>query len=159
MLDIKAWVDENNKIFYEFYEKPTKSRNLISKESAMPLAKKIDSLSQEVFRRLHNTKEEVKWERKVLILDKFMTELKASGYSHHDRYVILNSGITRYTKLRQKDKDGKRPFYRKQSFQREERKEEKEKKKVTWFQQKENKYSSVFFIPPTPNRNERREIQ
>ena len=44
----------------------------------MAMNKKIDSLSQEVFRRLHNTKQEVEWEDKVVILTKFMSEVMAS---------------------------------------------------------------------------------
>ena len=76
MLDLKVWLNEEQHIFYQFYEKPTKSRLVISKDSAMPIKKKIDSLSQEIFRRLHNTKEEVSWEVKVAILNKFMNELK-----------------------------------------------------------------------------------
>ena len=41
MLDVKAWLDENNgnEIFYLFYEKPTKNRYVISKDSAMPTSK------------------------------------------------------------------------------------------------------------------------
>ena len=35
--------------FYKFYEKLTKLRLVISKESAMPMRKKMDTLSQEVF--------------------------------------------------------------------------------------------------------------
>ena len=58
MLDVKVWLkeSENDQIFYMFYEKPTKNRYVISKNSAMPLNKKIETLSQKVFRRLHNTK-------------------------------------------------------------------------------------------------------
>ena len=54
MLDVKVWINSEvaNKVFYEFFEKPTKSVFVISKNSAMPLAKKIDALSQGVFRRL-----------------------------------------------------------------------------------------------------------
>ena len=82
MLDVKVWIKQeaDNTIYYEFYEKPTKCVYVISKDSAMPLAKKIDTLSQGVFRRLHNTKHEVEWENKITMLEKYMTELKASGY-------------------------------------------------------------------------------
>ena len=57
MLDIQVWINEEdqNKIYYSFYEKQTKCPFVMSKFSAMPNSKKIECLSQEVFRRLHNT--------------------------------------------------------------------------------------------------------
>ena len=79
-----------------------------------------------------------------------MAEVKASGYSEADRYEVLRSGITRYERLKEMEKEGKRPFYRRKNFKRNERKEEKEKKKKNWFKSKNNKFTSVFFVPPTP---------
>ena len=152
MLDMKVWVDdESSDIFYEFYEKPTKNRYLISKDSAMPMRKKIDSLSQGVFRRLHNTKHELSWNVKVVILEKYMTELKASGYSERDRYEILRSGIYRYENLRKMEDEGKRPFFGNRLFNRNERDTIKARKKTNWFQNRDNNFASVFFVPPTPN--------
>ena len=61
MLDLKVRLNENDKgrIYYSFYEKPTKCPFVMSRNSAMPLKKKIEFLSQEAFRRLHNTKKEI----------------------------------------------------------------------------------------------------
>ena len=152
MLDVKAWVEENsNEIYYEFYEKPTKNPLVISKDSAMPKSKKINTISQEVFRRLHNTKHEIDWKRKTEILEKYMKELKASGYSESDRQEVLKSGIKRYESLRRKEEKGERPFFRSRDFQRNERDEDKERKRGSWFKQNNNKYKTVFFVPPTPN--------
>ena len=131
MLDVQVWMDPiKYNVYYKFYEKPTKIRYIISKDSAMPVSKKIETLSQEVFRRLHNTKHELPWETKVEILEKYMTELKASGYTEIDRYEILKSGIIRYEKLREKEVEGTRPFFRPKNFQRKAREEEKEDKLV-----------------------------
>ena len=81
MLDTKVWLnrEDENKIYYIFYEKPTKSDYVMSKRSAMPLSKKIEYLGQEVFRRLHNSKPEIKCEEKLNIMNKFMIKLKISG--------------------------------------------------------------------------------
>ena len=116
----------------------------------MTLSKKIQTLSQEVFRRLHNTSHLIAWEKKTSILEKFMTELRASGYSEHDRYQILHSGITSYNNLRKKEESGERPFFRNRQYQRNKRNEEKAAKKGSWFKTAENKYTTVFFVPPTP---------
>ena len=84
---------------------------MITKDSAMPTRNKINTLSQEVFRRLHNTSSEVPWDQIVVVLDKFMNELKASGYSKKDRAEILMSGVWRFDKLKNKEERGLRPFY------------------------------------------------
>ena len=151
MLDTKVWIDEEDKIYHQFFEKPTKSKMVISKESAMPLSKKIDILSNEVFRRLHNTSHDIEWENKVPILEKFMIELKLSGYSENDRAEILKSGVRRYEELKEKEARGIRPFYSKRNFEDMKRHEEKRTKKTNWFNLKNNNYSTVFFVPPTPN--------
>ena len=96
----------------------------------MPVSKKIETLSQETFRRLHNTKHEIKWDVKVKILEKFMSELMFCGYSEYDRYQILKSGYQRYQKLRLKEDKGERPFFRSRTFNANDRIEEKEKKKT-----------------------------
>ena len=149
MLDIKVWKEEQI-IYYQFYEKPTKNRFVISKDSAMPISKKIDTLSNEVFRRLHNTKHELEWQVKVEILEKYMAELMASGYTERDRHEILKSGIKRYENLRQKEEDGVRPFFRNRNFEKNKRKEDKENKRSNWFKNTTNRYKTVFFVPPTP---------
>ena len=46
MLYMRVWIDkESQDIFHEFYEKPTRNGYVISKDSAMPMVKKMDSLS------------------------------------------------------------------------------------------------------------------
>ena len=88
MLDVKVWLNSNddNKIYYSFYEKPTKSQYVMSKVSAMPISKKIEYIGQEVFCRLHNTKREVSNDQKIEMMNLFMMKLKMSGYDDHDRY-------------------------------------------------------------------------
>ena len=94
MLDVQVWINEadGNKVYYSFYEKPTRSPYVISKSSAMPLRKKFECLSQEVFRRLHNTKQEIHNEEMIVIMNKFMLELKMSGYNTADRFQNIQAG-------------------------------------------------------------------
>ena len=114
----------------------------------MPKSKKFDTLSQEVFQRLHNTKDEIEWETKVEMLEKFMSELKASGYNESDRYEILKSGINRYKSLRKKEEEGLRPFFRSKFFRRKERDEEKSQRKVNWFRKHDNKFTLLLYATP-----------
>ena len=154
MLDVKVWLNQKdeNKIYYTFFEKPTKSPFVMSKSSAMPITKKIECLGQEVFRRLHNMKKELEEEEKTKVLNDFMIKLKISGYNEYDRLQILKSGINAYENLRSKEEDGKRPFFRSREYNATERKREKKDKKTNWFKKSKtnNQYSSVFFVPSTP---------
>ena len=54
-----------------------------------------------------------------------MAELKISGYSENDRAEILKSGIRRYENLRDKERKGIRPFFRKRTYEEKKRHEEK----------------------------------
>ena len=116
----------------------------------MPINKKIQTLGQEIFRRLHNTKAEIDWEVKVRILEKFMAEVKASGYTEKDRYEILRSGIGSYRNVKKKEEEGLRPFFRNKFFERNQRNNAKDSKKGNWFKQRDNKFTTVFFVPPSP---------
>ena len=133
MLDLEVWIDENsNEINYAFYEKVTKCPYVISKNSAMSTSKKMECLSQEVFRRLHNTRENLHNDEIIDIMNKFMLKLKMSGYNCYDRYQILTSGYNHFEKLKAKAEHGLRPFYRNKNFQKTERKREKSNKKTNW---------------------------
>ena len=112
-------------------------------------------MGQEVFRRLHNTKIEIHGNEIVDIMNKFMMNLKISGYNSFDRYQILQSGFNCYEKLRSKVDNGSRPFYRNRHFEKRKRKYEKLEKKTSWFTKKASApspspFSSVFFVPSTP---------
>ena len=123
----------------------------MSKVSAMPITKKIEYLGQEVFRRLHNTEKEINDEEKVDMMNQFMLKLKRSGYSEHDRFEILKSGYRNFEKLRLKEDQGMRPFYRSRNLTNFRKEEKKQEKKYNWYKKENNNfYTSVFFVPATP---------
>ena len=61
VLDIKVNINdnENNRIDFEFYEKPTQNCRVILASSALSFTKKRTILTQEGLRRLRNTKMEL----------------------------------------------------------------------------------------------------
>ena len=90
---------------------------------------------------------------KIKILNKFMLELKMSGYSEMDRYEILRSGYISYEKLILKKEMGLRLFYQSRHFEREKTKGRKQEEKTNWFKKEGNtgkQFASVFFVPSTP---------
>ena len=89
---------------------------------------------------------------KNIPLNRFMEDLKLSGYDEKDRKTILFGGMKTYEKLKLKEIQGLRPFYRSNSFKKEERKSKKVRKKTNWFNSKpgQENYQAVMFIESTP---------
>ena len=116
ILDIKVSVNSDNLIDYIFYQKPMASKKVILKSSAMSYRNKIITLTQECFRRLHNTSESIEESVKIVILNKFMKSLKLSGYGESERLLILESGLNTFEKLKKREVEGERPFQRSWEF-------------------------------------------
>ena len=112
VLDMKVGLNDQYEVEYVFYEKPMKSKMVIGKASALPNNVKMKTLTQEVFRRMHNTKETILEEHKSTMLTEYMKKLKTSGYTQEERYNILIGGMNTYNKLKKLEKEGKRKFYR-----------------------------------------------
>ena len=111
----------------------------------------MNILTQECFRRLHNTSEFVEPEIKEGILNEFMADLKLSGYNEKDREIILRGGIYTYSKLKLKEVNKVRPFYRTRE---EQIKSKTDNDKVkNWFKKGKNggKFKSVMFVDATPD--------
>ena len=105
------WV-EDNKILYQFYEKPMVSKLVIMEQSALSTKVKIQVLAQEVVRRRRNTHMGEKREKVDEIMTRFMMKLKYSGYNRETRWEILKSGTRRYNRLVKEEREGKRTLNR-----------------------------------------------
>ena len=79
LLDLAVRKAEDNSIDYIYYEKPSSSKFLMMKQSAMPFRTKVSCLTQEVRRRLKNTRARMPWEVKASILTKMLANMKRSG--------------------------------------------------------------------------------
>ena len=82
VLDVEVNINknENNKIDYEFYEKPTNNKRIILEDAALPSKQKRTILTQECLRRLRNTKIELGEAIEIKHLNNFMLKMKNSGY-------------------------------------------------------------------------------
>ena len=116
---------DDQRVFYNFYQKPMKSRLLILKTSAMSKSQRMNILTQKVFRRLHNAILEVDDEVKTGIMNNFMVDMKESGYNERERLSVLKSGLKTYENIEDKVKKGDRPFYRPAGFNKDARRKEK----------------------------------
>ena len=95
ILDIMASINKElqNRIAYEFFEKPTKNKFVILSSSAISAKQKRTILTQECLRRLRNTKIELGEKVQNQYLNEFMVKLKNSGYPVQNRRQILDSAL------------------------------------------------------------------
>ena len=75
----------SGKIEYIFYKKTVANRLGTLKTSPYSIKNKMTILTQECFRRLHNTSEHADQKVKETILNEFMIDLKLSGYNEKER--------------------------------------------------------------------------
>ena len=154
VLDVKVDVneEEDNRIDFEFFEKPTKNPRVILASSALSISQKRTILTQECLRRLRNTKLELGLEIQRKHLNLFMLKLKNSGYDQKFRKEILNSALQAFDKMKADDESGAKPMYRNRQWNFEERQRTKLNRKQNWWNNKNSKlqYTSVLFVTPTP---------
>jgi hypothetical protein len=154
VLDLKVNVnhDEQNRIDFEFFEKPTKNPRVILADSALSFSKKRTILTQECLRRLRNTKIELGPGVQNRHLNLYMLKLKKSGYNQKFRTEILDSGLKAFQKMIEDDKNGSKPMYRSRDWNADQRQILKSKKKINWWNSTNSKiqYKSVLFVTPTP---------
>ena len=150
ILDVKVAINKDNRVDYVFYKKPMASDKVVLRSSAMSYRQKITTLTQEVFRRLHNTSDKIHENVKIVILNQFMETLVKSGYNEAERLTILRGGINTFEKLKKKEADGERPFYRSVEFKKNQNVNNvKRKKSSSWFKRDKQKYATVMFVEAT----------
>ena len=130
VLDVKVNVneEENDRIDFKFFQKPTKNPRVILADSALSFAKKRTILTQECLRRLRNTKRELGPEVQRKYLNLFMLQLKNSGYNAKFRKEVLDSSLKAFQKMVKDDQDGIKPLYRSREWNSEARQILKSKK-------------------------------
>ena len=136
-----------------FYKKPTANKFVTHRNSALSMKNKVTILSQECFRRMHNTSESVNIVTKAEILSDFMADLKLSGYNEKERYNILIAGLNTYSNLKELQEKQQRPLYRSGLYKLKESKSSKQNKIRNWFKNDKGKtkFTSVIFVEATPD--------
>ena len=92
-LDTCLRVEGNNVVNYKYYEKDTCAKMTVQMKSAMNENMKIQIVSQDMIRRLLNTKEELGAAARGAIVDMYAKKLLQSGYSKEQTRRILKNGI------------------------------------------------------------------
>ena len=154
ILDVQVKMNKQveNRLDFEFYEKPTRNNKVILKDAAISSSQKRTILTQDCLRRLRNTKIELGKDVQVFHLNNYMLKLKHSGYSAKYRAEILDSSFKAFEKMVEDNRNGVKPLYRSREWNREERNKLKQEKKVNWYKKTgKNKieYKTVLFVPVT----------
>ena len=135
-------------VFFVHYDKPMKPKRTMMESSANSWQQKRTTLTQELMRRLRNTKKELSCQKKQQITSDFMQIMKNSGYSGKFRREILMSALNGYNKILEAEKSGEKPMYRMKDWRSSARWLENKRKARHWLGPK---YKSCIFVPPTPN--------
>ena len=156
ILDIEASINKSkqNKLEFEFYEKPTKNKFVMLSDSAIPSKQKRTILTQECLRRLRNTQIDLGKEVQTKHLNKFMIKMKNSGHSEQYRKQILDSTLKAFDEMIEADHSGERPLYRSKNWQKEIRKEKKKNNHLNWYKTggsypNAEEYKTVLIVPVT----------
>ena len=104
-LDLEIKVLDNNKILYQYYEKPMVPDMVLHKRSAMPEGTRRSTLNQELIRRMVNTSELVANDHRVKVVDDYTQKLINSEYSVEQARQIVIGGLKGYERLLSLSKD------------------------------------------------------
>ena len=83
MLDFQLRVEhlsEGETVWFRYYEKPCTSDRVLAMDSAMSMKQKVQSLSNEILRRLRNMDRMTAQEERAATLKILMLKLSRSGY-------------------------------------------------------------------------------
>ena len=99
-LDVSIKVNDRNTVDYRYFEKPTTTNTTVRERSAMGENSKIQCLSNDLVRRLMNTKEELPASYRAEVVDKYGIKLMTSGFTREQSRKILMNGIKGYVAKR-----------------------------------------------------------
>ena len=138
-LDFSLWIDSKNKIKHTYYQKPMKTPFVIMERSAMSQHQKFQILSNELCRRLSNIQQEgLEMKETTSTVERFIQELKNSGYSQRQAKEITCSGIRGWRAKIKKRKRESKPFYRHAQTTVKDRLEKELIEKESWYKAKED---------------------
>ena len=92
-LDISLQVDNDNQVQYRFFEKPTPSKLCLQADTALGQNCLVQSLVQDVIRRMLNCSDHISLEYRMEVIDNFGQKMLNSGHSTEETRRNLISGL------------------------------------------------------------------
>ena len=111
-LDTSLRVNPSNIVEYKYYEKPTTTNTTVRMATAMSENSKLQCLSNDLVRRLLNTRVELPSRYREEVIERYGTKLLTSGYGLEQTRKILLNGVKGYiTKKRRRQAGGRRRIH------------------------------------------------
>ena len=95
-LDTDIMVTKENRVEYNFYEKPMSCNVCVQLKSAMDENSKMKILANDLTRRLLNTSESLGLEARIKVVNDYSQKLLNSGYGQEQVRRIIINGIKSY---------------------------------------------------------------
>ena len=90
ILDMSVWMDSDNNIVYEHYQKSVASKQILSAHSVQSTTCKRSVHVQEVLRRILNNSTGLDWDKSVApVLTEYMKRMQQAGYDEKFRKNVL----------------------------------------------------------------------
>ena len=148
ILDLKTRIVKNQ-VEYRFYKKPMSSRMTIMASSALPPNVKRATMTNEVLRRLRNTKRGLPWSVYADTISEFSNDMRNMGYNGNFRASVIQAALTGYRKQCSLADTGARPLHRPREFDEVKRRNKKlMSKDGAWHRPQ---YHLTAFYPATPD--------
>ena len=152
VLDMKMWSHDD----VIFFEKEMASQFVTLRNSALSWNTKKTTLAGEVCRRFLNTSPSLVADNGVdMHLDKLAFKMMRSGYSQKERDQIIREVTAQYRNIVSLAEEGRRPLYRRSSWQKFERTLKNKKKAKRWY----GEADAVMFVQSSPDSILKREIE
>ena len=150
ILDMKVWMDRDDFVVYQHYEKPVTSKQVLAAQSAHSSSCKRSVHVSEVSRRILNTSGRLDWDTYTApVLTDYMNRMREAGYNENYRKTVLVRALAKYDKMLKNEKDGVQPMNRPKDWNKDERRLTKRGKRHSWSTR--GGYIAPIIIPSTPN--------
>ena len=148
ILDLKTRI-VNNKIDYRFFKKKMSNRMTIMATSAFPPNVKRATMTNEVLRRLRNTRRDLPWSVFADIISEFSNDMRHMGYSEGFRGKLIQAALTGYRRQCELADTGVRPLHRPRDYDAVNRRNKKlMSRDGAWLRPQ---YHLAAFFPATPD--------
>ena len=139
-LDTSLSVDEHNQVLYRFYQKPMASRQALHKNTAMAENAKMQSLANDLTRRMLTTSESLPTSVRLGVVDDYAQILVNSGHGIQSARKSCSSGLLFYEKrLYESKRPGGKPLHQSEKQSRGKRVWKKMTGKTDWYKDETNK--------------------
>ena len=153
-LDLSLKVDEMNQVQYQFFEKPTASKMCLQSDTALSQNCLVQSLVQDVIRRMLNCSSHTTPATRREVIDKFGQKMINSGHTIEETRRNILSGLKGWKTKVKRCKAANKPVHKSAKESAAGRRIKKLVGKSSWFKEKRDKTTGEETVNPDPQEGE-----